>query len=244
MTERAAGTSPLLLARSAGVSYLVTVVTGLFAEFFVRGRVIVSGDAAATAHNILASQSLYRLGFAADLIGGAAYLVVTLLLYELLKPVNRTLSLLAAFFSLVGIAVGALAGLGHLAPLFLLRGASYLNVFTIAQLQALALLALKLHAQGYLIAIVFFGFYEVLLGYLIFKSVFWPRTLGVLVSLAGLAFLINSFAIFLSLPFADALNPYLLALDAVGEFSLMLWLLIFGVNSEKWRQRAYATSAS
>jgi hypothetical protein len=184
------------------------------------------------------------LGFAADLVGGAAYLVVTLLLYELLKPVNRTLSLLAAFFSLVGIAVGALAGLGHLAPLFLLRGASYLNVFTTAQLQAMALLALKLHAQGYLIAIVFFGFYEVLLGYLIFKSVFWPRTLGVLVSLAGLAFLINSFAIFLSLPFADALNPYLLALDAVGEFSLMLWLLIFGVNSEKWRQRAYATSAS
>lgn len=236
--------SPLLLARSAGVAYLITIITGAFAEFFVRGNVIVSRDAGATAHNILASQSTYRLGFAADLIGSAAYLVVTLLLYELLKPVNRTLSLLAAFFSLVGIAVGALAGLGHLAPLFLLGGASYLNVFNTAQLQALALLALKLHAQGYLIAIVFFGFYEALLGYLIFKSAFWPKALGVLVSLAGLAFLINSFAIFLALPFGDAFNNLLLALDGIGEFSLMLWLLIFGVNTEKWRQRAYATSAS
>jgi hypothetical protein len=234
----------MVLARLAGLFYLITVVTGIFAEVVVRGQVIVPGDAAATARNILAMQNLYRMGFAADLIGSAAYLVVTLLLYELLKPVSRRLSLLAAFFSIVGIAIGGIASLGHLAPLFLLNGAAYLTVFSTAQLQALALLSLKLHAQGYLVALVFFGFYEVLLGYLIATSAFLPRVLGIVVGIAGLAFLLNSFALFLSPPLGDALNSALLAIDGVGEISLMLWLLVFGVNVRAWEARAYPTSAS
>jgi hypothetical protein len=229
---------PQLAARLAGLAYLITALTGGFAEIVVRGNVIVSADAAATARNILASQETYRLGFAADIIAGAAYLVVTLLLYELLKPVNRSLSLLAAFFSLVGIAIGGLAALGHLAPLLLLNGAPYLAAFDTAQLQALALLSLKLHAQGYLIVLVFFGFFEALLGYLIFRSTFFPRTLGVLIGIAGLAFLTNSFTLFLAPPIGNALNPYMLALDGIGEISLMLWLLVMGVNAERWRQRA------
>lgn len=237
-------TSPVSLARLAGLFYLITVVTGIFAEVVVRGHVIVSGDAAATAHKILAMQALYRMGFAADLIGGVAYLAVTLLLYELLKPVSRRLSLLAAFFSIVGIAIGAIGSLGHLAPLFLLNGATYLSVFSTAQLQALALLSLKLHAQAYLIALVFFGFYEVLLGYLIAASAFLPRALGVIVGIAGLAFLVNSFAIFLSPPLGNALNSVMLAIDGIGEISLMLWLLVVGVNVRGWESRAYPTSAS
>jgi hypothetical protein len=107
--------------------------------------------------------------------------------------------------------------------------------FTTAQVQAMALLSLKLHAQGYLIALVFFGLYEVLLGYLIFQSRFLPRTLGVLVAIAGLAFLTNSFALFLVPSFGNALNPILLLLDAVGEISLMLWLLVIGVNERSWK---------
>ncbi len=237
-------TSPRRTARLAGLFYLITSLTGGFAEVFVRGNVIVSGDAAATARNILASESLYRLGFAADIVAGAAYTVVTILLYELLKPVSRSLSLLAAFFSLVGIAIGAVAALGHLAPLLLLNGAQYLNVFSTADLQALALLALKLHAQGYLICLVFFGFYEGMLGYLIFTSTFLPRTLGVLVTLAGVAFLINSFALFLSPATGSALNPYMLALDGIGEIGLTLWLLVMGVDVNKWTVRAYPPSAS
>lgn len=235
---------PQLMARVAGLSYLITTVAGLFAEIVVRGGLIVSGDAAATARNITASESLYRLGFAADLIGGAAYLVVTLLLYELLKPVNRVLSLLAAFFSLVGIAIGGVAALAHLAPLLILGGASYLHAFDAGQLQALAYLAIRLHAQGYLIALVFFGFYEALLGYLILNSGFLPRALGVLVGIAGLAFLINSFATFVAPPVGAALSNYMLILDAIGEFSLMLWLLIAGVDAPKWAQRAHPTRAS
>lgn len=236
--------SPKPAARIAGLSYLITIVTGIFAELVVRGNLIVSGDAAATARNVLASEGLYRLGFVADLIGGAAYLVVTLLLYELLKPVNKTLSLLAAFFSVVGIAMGGIAAVTQLAPLSILSGASYLRPFDLQQLQALAYLALKLHAQGYLAALVFFGFYEILLGYLIFRSSFLPRTLGVLVGIAGAAFLTNSFALWLAPPVGDALNGFMLALDGIGEISLMLWLLIVGVDSRKWEARVYAVTSS
>jgi hypothetical protein len=235
---------PQKAARLAGLAYLVTIVTGLFAELGVRGNVIVSGDAAATARNVMASEGLWRMGFVADLIGGATYLAVTLLLYELLRPVSRSLSLLAAFFSLVGIAIGGGAALAHLAPLFLLNGAPYLRAFDAQQLQALAYLAIRLHAQAYLIALVFFGFYEVLLGYLIFRSTFFPRVLGILVGVAGLAFLTNSFALGLAPAIGNALNGYLLAIDGVGEIALMLWLLVMGVNVRKWDERAYARTAS
>ncbi len=238
------GKSPSRTARLAGLAYLVTSLAGGFAEIAVRGTIIVSGDAAATALNILASENFYRLGFAADIIAGAAYIVVTLLLYELLKPVNAGVSLLAAFFSLVGIAIGGVAALGHLAPLLLLSGARYLTVFSTAELQAMALLALKLHAQGYLVCLVFFGFYEALLGYLIFRSTFLPRALGVLVGIAGLAFLTNSFAFFVAPALGSALSNYMLALDGIGEISLTLWLLVMGVNVAKWNERAYPTSAS
>jgi Domain of unknown function (DUF4386) len=244
-TFAAAGAaSPRLVARAAGVFYLITTVTGLFAELVVRGNVIVSGDAAATARNILAAEPMYRLGFVGDIIGGAAYVVVTLLLYELLKPVSSSLSLLAAFFSLVGVAIGGVVALGHLAPLLILKSAHFLTAFNTAQLQAMAYLSLRLHAQGYGICLVFFGFYEALLGYLIFRSGFLPRTLGVLVGIAGLAFLTNSFTIFLAPALGSALSNYMLVLDAVGEISLMLWLLVMGVNVPKWEEKAYPTSAS
>lgn len=243
MTQPVARSSPRVVARTAGVFYLITVITGLFAEVAVRGNVIVMNDAAATARNILASESLYRLGFAADIVGGAAYVVVTVLLYELLRPVSRRISMLAAFFSLVGIAIGGIAALGHLAPLLLLKD-GYLSPFNIAQLQALALLSLKLHARGSWIGLVFFGFYEAILGYLIFRSRFFPRTLGVLVALAGLAFLTNSFALFVAPAVGNVLNPSMLLLDSIGEISLTVWLLVMGVNVEKWEQRAHATSAS
>lgn len=231
--------SPKRAARIAGAAYLVTVIAGLFAEIGVRGKLIDYGNAAATAHNVVAAETLYRLGFAADIVGGVGYLVVTVVLYELLKPVNRTLSLLAGAFSAIGISVGAVAALAHLAPLLLLKDA-YMAPFTTAQLQAAALLALKLHARAYWIALVFFGCYEALLGYLIAKSTFFPRALGVLVALAGCAFIVNSFALFILPPVGNVLNPYLLALDGIGEIALTLWLLIRGVNAQKWAETARA----
>lgn len=234
--KHAAEASPRLRARLTGLLYLVTIVCGIFAEAVVRGNLIVSGDAAATAHNILASESLFRLGYAADLIGVASYIGITLLLYELLAPVNKSVSMLAALFSLVGIATLAVYTLAHLAALLLLGGQHYLAAFDPKQLQAMALFSLKLHAQGYDVSGLFFGFYCILLGWLIFKSTFLPRTIGVLMAIAGFCYLISSFANFLSPPFANAISDYILLPGLLGEGSLTLWLLVFGVNATKWNQ--------
>ena len=185
MTERIREASPRFKAKIAGVFYLLTILTGGFA-LFVSGRLVVSGDAAATATNILAHEPLFRLAFAAELIMNACYIAVTALFYDLFKPVNRSLSLLAAFFSLVGCAIGAVSCLFYLAPLVVLGGAQYLSVFKVEQLQALAFIFLKLHTQAFNIGIVFFGFYCLLIGYLILRSTFLPRILGAGMVFAGL----------------------------------------------------------
>jgi uncharacterized protein DUF4386 len=234
MMERIAEASPRLKARIAGVFYLLEMLTGGFALFVLR-RLGVSGDAAATATNILAHQSLFQLGFAADLIQFACYVVVTGLFYDLFKPVNRSLSLLAAFFSLVGCTIGALSCLFYLAPLVVLGGAQYLSVFNVEQLQALALMCLKLYGQCFNISFVFFGFYCLLIGYLIFRSTFLPRILGVLMAIAG-----SGWLTFVSPALAMYLSPYILAPGILGEGSLMLWLLVIGVNAERWKEQASA----
>lgn len=225
-------------ARFAGLFYVVTTITAVFAEVIVRGRLVVRSDAAATAHNILTNESLYRWGFVADLINFGAYIAVTLLLYSLLRRVNPNLAAMALLFSIVAQTIGALVALGHLAPLIILSGSHYLSVFSTGQLQAMALLALRLHAQGYFIALVFFGVYNLLLGHLIFASRFFPRWLGVLVAVSGAALLINSFAFFLFPANAGALAPIMDILDGLGEIALILWLLIAGVNSKIWEQMA------
>ena len=186
--ERFVETSPRFKARIAGVFYLLTILTRMFVEIFVRNRLVVSDNAAATATNILAHEPLWRLGFAADIIAFASYIALTALLYELFKPVNRSLSLVAAFYGLVASVVQAISSLFHLAPLVLLGGAPYLKVFTVEQLQALALVFLRLRAAAYHnIGLVFFGLYCLLVGIHILPSTFLPRNLGALMGLAGLS---------------------------------------------------------
>jgi hypothetical protein len=240
MMEPMAEASPRLTARIAGVFYLLTTLTRMFVEIFVRNRLVVSDDAAATATNIMAHESLWRWGFAADIMAFASYIALTALLYELFKPVNRSLSLVAAFFSLVAAVVQAISSLFHLAPLFLLGGAPYLRVFTVEQLQALALVFLRLRAAAYHnIGLVFFGLYCLLVGILILRSIFLPRILGVLMVLAGL-----SYVLFLSPPLARSLQPYILVFPGVGQISLCLWLLVMGVNAQRWKEQASAAGAS
>ena len=188
MKERIAEASPRPRARITGVVYLLYFLTAVFGEFLLRG-LVVDGDAAATATNILAHQPLFRLGLATGLIATACYIAVTALFYGLFKPVNRSLSLLAAFFSLVGCAILAFGSLFQLAPLVVLGGSPYLNVFKVEQLRALALMFLELNTQAGNICLVFFGVYCLLIGYLIFRSTFLPRILGVLMALAGLGWL-------------------------------------------------------
>jgi len=234
LTNRIAEASPRFKARMAGVFYLLTFLTGGISSF-VGGRLVVSGDAAATANNILAHQPLFRLGFAADLSVVACYIAVTALFYELFKPVSRSVSLLAAFFSLVGCAVQAFICLFHLAPLVLLGGAQYLSVFKVEQLRTLAFMFLEFYGQGFNICFVFFGFYCLLIGYLIFRSTFLPRILGVLMAIGGLGWLT-----FLSPPLAEYLWPYIAAPGILGEGSLTLWLLVMGVNVQRWEEQAKA----
>ena len=234
--------SPLFKARIAGVLYLVIIVAAAFAEIFVRGRLVVSGDAAATATNILAHEQLYRLGGAADLIAFACDAAVALIFYELLKPVSGSLSLLAAFFRLMHVAIVAVNSVNHFAPLVLLGSAHFLTAFKTDQLQALALVSLRLHAQGYNIGLVFFGFHCLLIGYLICRSSFLPRILGALMAVAGACYLTNSFANFFSPAFAAHLYPYILLPGGVGELSLCLWLLVTGVNVQRWKEQASAAA--
>jgi hypothetical protein len=234
MNKRITETSPHLKARIAGVSYLITILARMLVEIFVRNRLVVSDNAAATATNILAHQPLWQWGFIGDIISFASYIAVAALLYELFKPVSKSLSLVAAFFGLVASVVQAISSLFHLAPLVLLGSSSHLSAFTAEQLQGLALVFLKLRAAAYHnIGLVFFGLYLLAVGVLILRSTFLPRILGVLMGLAGL-----SYVLFLSPPLVWSLQPYILVFPAVGQISLCLWLLVMGVNVERWEDQA------
>jgi len=239
--ERIAQASPRFKARMAGGLWLMVIATGTFA-FLAGATLIVRNDAVATATNILAAERFYRLGFVADLIAGACYMGVTVLLYDLLKPVSRSVSLLAAFFGLGGIAIGAATSLVRLAPLVLLRSDQYLSTFTPNQLQTMALAALRLYEQAFLIAMVFFGLQCVLVGCLIVRSTFLPRILGVLLALGGLSYVISSLANFLAPAFGARLAPFIVPAAILGEGSLTLWLLLVGVNAQRWNEQASAAT--
>ena len=236
VTERITEMSPRFKARMAGLCYVLIIPAGL--GMFVRGRYVVKGDAAATAANILAHESWFRMAFAGDLLVVVIYIVFTALMYDLMKPVSRSVSLLAALFSLMGCATQAFACLFEAAPLVVLGRESYLGVFKAEQLQSLAYLSLKLYSQAYGIALVFFAFYCLVIGYLVFKSAFLPRILGVLIAASALAGMT-----FLWPPFAAKYFRYLLVLD-LGEVSLVLWLLVMGVNAERWWEQADAAEQS
>jgi hypothetical protein len=229
--------SPRLQARIAGFLYLVVVLTSTFSLFAGSG-LIVRGDAAATATGIMAQEPLFRLAFAANLIAGAAYVAVIGLLYGVLKPVSRSFSLVAAFLGLTGCAVGAATSLSFLAPVVLLGGAPYLSVFSAEQLQALAMISLRLNAIGSNIGLVFFGFYCLSLAGLVLGSTFIPRLFGVLLAVAGMAWLTGSLSVFLSPPLANALSPYAMPIAAFGEGAFTLWLLVMGVNATRWKAQA------
>jgi hypothetical protein len=235
MMERIAEASPRFKARMAGVFQLLEALTAASPGVFVLGRLVVSGNAAATAANILGHERLFWLGFASSLIGVACHIAWALLMYELLKPVNKSLSSLAAFVILVGCAIQALTSLFYIAPLIILQGGGSLSAFTPEQLQALALLFVKLRTYAFDIYLVFFGFWCILIGYLIFRSTFLPRVLGVLVAISGLGWVT-----YLSPPLANHLWPFIATASALGEIPLEFWLIVMGVNVQRWKQQAGA----
>ena len=234
MTTRTAQTSPLMIARLAGFLYLLTVPLGIFNFMYISSNLIVSGDAVRTAQNIMASESLFRLGIVSALVGAIIPILYLLLLYRLLKPVSKDSAVLMVVVALMGNPITMLNEFTQLGALQLLSGADYLTVFTTAQLQALAYLFVRLHSYGISIAFIFSGLWLLPLGYLVFKSGFLPRILGILLIIGGFGYLIDVFAGFLF----PGSNLSIGLFTGLAEIFFLLWLLIKGVNVEKWEKLA------
>jgi hypothetical protein len=226
-------TNPGRTARIAGLLYLVVFVLGVFGELFVRQRLIVPGDGAATASNIMASESLFRLGFVTDLVRQTVLVFLPLVLYKLLKPVDKDIAALMAVFALVSVPIGMLNLLNQLAALLPLSSAGYLAALDVDQSVAQVMLFLDVHEYGGFV-LQFLGLWLVPLGYLVFKSGFLPRVLGILLIISGVGYLIDSVIFFLFPNFDVTISLFTFA----GEVFFMLWLLVKGVNVEQWDRRA------
>jgi hypothetical protein len=240
MMNHALTTSPQTYARIGGALYLIIIVFGMFAEGYVDSQLIVPGDPAATANNIAAAQSLWRLSIAGNIIVPLCAVGLLLVEYVLLRPVSRPLVLLAVFFNLVSLAVEAISKINLLEMLSLLTDETYAQAFAPPQLQALAYFALDSHNIAFNIALLFFGCTCIVNGYLIIKSTYLPKAIGILLQIAGVCYLIACSAALLAPNLANALLPGILLPVLVGEASFCLWLLIKGVNVDKWNLRVTA----
>jgi len=215
--------------RLAGVLYLLNSIAGFFAMGYVPGKLIVQGNATATAVNIMASETLFRLGIAGQLIGMAGFLFVAIALYDLLKGVDQRQALLMVLLIVVSIPIAFLNELNSIAALVLVRGAEFLSVLEKPQREAVAMLLLELHGQGLVIAEIFWGLWLFPLAMLVYRSRFLPRILGVWLALAGLAWVILSLTTILLPRYQERANTY--SQPALfGEIAFMLWLVIKGAK--------------
>lgn len=209
------------LARIAGSLYLVVAVFGAFAELYVRARIVVPGDAASTADNIRESATLFRLGFASDLVQATFFLFTAMALYLLLRHVNELVA--RGMVIIVAVSVGIIC-------LNLLNQFMALRVATGGGSDALAGQFADMHAAGYLIAQIFFGLWLLPLGYLVYRSGFFPRAIGVLLAIGCLGYLADTFVQFLAPGIAESVELWVVAPAAIGELSLVVWLLVKGVR--------------
>ena len=234
MTNKERINSPQKTARVAAFVFLIIFFLGMSTEHFIRPGMIVAGDPAATVRNIGASEALFRLSLVSDLIRQTLLMLLTLILYKLLKPVNKTIASLMVIFYLVCVPISMLNELNHFAVLLLSSDAGNLTAFKADQLNALVTFFLELRKYGTFIA-QFFSFWVVLLGYLVYKSGFLPRILGILLMLGGLCYTVLAVLFFLS-PNIDA--TIFGVFTFIAESLFYLWLLIKGVNVKVWEKRA------
>ena len=225
--------SPKTLARTTGAFSLLVLLGGIVAQGVIANGLVVPRDAVATATNILAQPKLYAFGYTVFLIEMAAQMAMTTLFYVLLRPVDRTAALLALVFGLVGATIKTVARAFYYAPLLVLGGASYLTVFDASQLQTLSLLFVKINNQIANMALVFLGISTFFLGYLIAKSTFLPRFLGVVSMVSGLGWLV-----YLYPALGSPLFYYLIVLAMLGVLLTSAWLLVRGVDEQRWREQA------
>ena len=219
-------------ARVAGALYLLNAVTGFFGIIYVPSRLIVSGNAAATAHNIIASERLFRLGIVSQLICAVEFIFLLWVLYRLLGGVNKTHASLMVILGVAFVPVMCVNVLNEIAALSLLRGADFQSVLGQPQREAMAMLFLDLHGQGFVVSEMLWGLFFFPFGVLVFKSGFLPRILGVLLIAAGFAYVADGFTSLLLPSYADLVNRFAGILYGAGELSTMAWLLIMGAKDQ------------
>ena len=223
-------------ARAGSLAYLIIIVLGFTGEMLVRGKLIVSGNPAATTQNIGAHRLLWRLGIAGDITMHICDAIVSVVYYILLKRINKNIALIALFLGLVQTAVLVANKMNLVMPLLLLGDGTYLKTLGQQQLETLSYLSIRAHGFGFGIGLVFSGCACLLDGWLIIKSGYFPRVLGVLIQLAGICYLLNSFALIISPSLAGSLFPAIILPPFIGELSVALWLLFKGVNLVKWNE--------
>jgi hypothetical protein len=230
--------SPKRMARVAGLFYLITIVAAIIAQGLIAERLVNSSDASAMAVNILAHRDLYRFGYSAYMIEMTAQIITTVLFYELLKPVSRIGSLMAAVIGVVGCGIKALSRLFYVTPVLVLEGTHYLNAFSAEQLHSLALLFYKVNEMGAAIAVVFFGFSTLITGWLIIRSTYLPRVLGWIALVGGIGWLT-----FLWPPLGYRLSLYIAAVGLLGSVATIVWMIVFGLNEARWTEQAALSAA-
>jgi hypothetical protein len=222
-------------ARLGGVLYLIIIVIGLLGEALIRGTLVVGGDPAATVRRIQESEWLWRLGVAGQMLLLVCAVALTWIFYVLLRPVSKNLSLLAVLFAITSLAVESVSALQLQSMLDTLAMAKYLKPDDLPQLHVMAYLTVLSHAQAFGLALIFFGVEILIVGYLIWKSGYIPKAIGVLMQLAGVCYLVNSFSMVLSPALASMLFPAILLPALVGESAFCLWLLIKGAGQPAQR---------
>jgi hypothetical protein len=221
-----------LVARVAGILMLVTIVAGFFGEVYVPSHIIVSKDAAATAANIATHESLFRIGFASYLVEAICDVALSLLFFVLLRPVQKNMALLSAFFGLVSTAVYAVTELSFFAAMIVLKAASDLAPFSVGERQGLAYVFVKVFTNGGGLFMAFYGIAAMVRGYLIFRSRYIPRTIGAFFMIAGCGFVAKNFTLVLAPSWSSDL---LLAPMFAAAVSLTFWLLVKGVDVRQWQ---------
>lgn len=229
--------SPRALARSIGVFHLIVIVGGVVAQGLISDRLVVFSSAATTATNILANRQLFQISFTIFLIEMAANVASTTLFYQLLRPVNKSVALLSTGWGLTGCIIKTFARAFYIAPLWVLAGTAVLSAFSTEQLQSIALVLLRVNAQGANLALPFFGLEWVLRGYLITRSAYLPRWLGVLSVISGLGWLTYFYP-----PLGSRLFVILVLIALLQSAAMIFWLLVFGVNEDRWKERARTSS--
>ena len=226
--------NPNKTARVAGCLYLMLFPLGIFGIIYVPSSLIVLGDAATTASNIMANELLYRLSIVTALTLQIVNIFLALALYKLLNPVDKNNAVLMVILVLVAAPIAMLNELNHVAVLLVLSGSDFLTTFSLDQVRASVPLFLNLHEHGVFIAQIFWGLWLFPMGYLIFKSNFLPLALGILMIIGGFGYLVDSFVYFIFPDFDVTFSEF----TFLGELLLPLWLMFKGVNHEQWENYA------